>query len=95
MTDRHIEIYGLVHEQTTTHLLTVVEMFRNWSRETDAVIYLERVLLAIENGPFSRDPPAHGMQAYKTFPWLKIHHRAQVVRNPISRFLSTDLASQP
>ena len=56
ITDKHIQAHGFAHSTTLDHLLKVVEIFRNWSRESDAAAYLERILLAVESRTFPKGP---------------------------------------
>ena len=58
MSEKHMERWGMAHENTLRHFLRVAELFSEWNRIDDATTFLYRVFDAWDKGDYDDpDPP--------------------------------------
>ncbi|KAF4625886.1 hypothetical protein G7Y89_g12275 [Cudoniella acicularis] len=67
MTEKHIERFGDRCLETIEHLLHVVEMFRNWSRNEDAKAFLSRMLDVLKEAPKHTQDEATRIRSSNSF----------------------------
>lgn len=57
MSEKHMERWGMAHENTLTHFLRVAELFDQWNRTDDATTFLYRLLDALDKGEYNKPRP--------------------------------------
>ncbi|OCL02006.1 hypothetical protein AOQ84DRAFT_274378, partial [Glonium stellatum] len=88
MSEKHMERWGMAHENTMRHSLRVAELLNEWNRTDDATSFLYRVFDAWDKGDYD-DPDPSRVNVSRQEPSRAATERPETV-DPTGAFTETD-----